>query len=591
MDEARLRTLVETGRSLVAERDLERLLDQIVEAAREVTGARYAALGVLDESREALGRFHAAGVGEDVYARIGELPQGRGILGVLVKDPRPLRLADLSEHPDSFGFPPGHPEMTSFLGVPILVRGEPWGNLYVTEKAAGEFDAEDEEAAVVLSDWAAIAVENARLFHGLEARGDELEKALRRAEAMNELAREVAGELEIERVLALVAERAKTLVPARAAVVLLREAGELVVVAESGTPDRGAVGARLPIEGTDAGRALRGTEPERSNGAVPSPLEALFDASAALMAPLRFRGRPVGLLLLLNPTGEHVGFSAEDGDLLFSFAVSAAAAVVTAQNVNARELRRSVESAEEERRRWARELHDQTLQDFGALRFLLAAPGRRGGEILQQAVDAALTEIDRGIESLQTLIADLRPAALDQLGLGPALLGLADRTRRISGIEVQLEVDIPGPRPDEEGRLPAELEEAAYRLIQEALTNAVKHSGARTAWVRVRARDEEVEVSVRDDGRGFEPAAVERGFGLVGMRERAALVGGEVRVSSTPGACTAVPATDPVARWRGDDARRLPVSGPPPAGRLELLSLPSASRRRTLRVALRRGAA
>jgi GAF domain-containing protein len=146
LDEARLRELIDVGRSLVAELDPEAVFSQVLEVACELTGARYAALGVLDEDRHELERFITHGIGEDAKRAIGNLPRGRGVLGLLIEQPRPLRLSEVGRHPRSYGFPPGHPPMSSFLGVPVMIRGEAWGNLYLTEKAGGEFDEADEQS-------------------------------------------------------------------------------------------------------------------------------------------------------------------------------------------------------------------------------------------------------------------------------------------------------------------------------------------------------------------------------------------------------------------------------------------------------------
>src|SRR5207302_9302745 len=163
LDENRLRRLIDAGRSVMAERELEGVFQRLLDLARELTGARYAAIGILDEARQSLADFITAGIEPRAHGLIGDLPRGRGVLGLLISNPRPLRMADVGAHTRSYGFPPGHPAMTSFLGVPILIRGEAWGNLYLTDKAGGEFDDADEEAAIVLASWAAIAVENARL--------------------------------------------------------------------------------------------------------------------------------------------------------------------------------------------------------------------------------------------------------------------------------------------------------------------------------------------------------------------------------------------------------------------------------------------
>jgi len=171
LDEPRLRQLIEVGPWLLSQLDLETVLDRLLQTARDVTGARYAALGVLDTEREHLERFLTRGLSELQESAIGPRPRGRGILGLLTAEPTPLRLADLSAHPSSFGFPANHPPMKSFLGVPIVIAGSPWGNLYLTDKEGGsEFDETDQQAATVLAAWAAIAIEHARALADAEQR-------------------------------------------------------------------------------------------------------------------------------------------------------------------------------------------------------------------------------------------------------------------------------------------------------------------------------------------------------------------------------------------------------------------------------------
>jgi signal transduction histidine kinase len=386
LDQHRLRRLIAVGRSLVSRLDLDDVLDLVLDAARELTGARYAALGILDKPKRGLERFVTLGVDPETRTAIGDPPRGLGVLGELIRDAKPLRLSDVSAHPISHGFPPGHPPMRTFLGVPILIRGEPWGNLYLTEKEGGaDFEEDDETAVVVLADWAAIAIENAR-------------------------------------------------------------------------------------------------------------------------------------------------------------------------SVQADRLRHSLEAAEQERKRWARELHDEILQALGGLRMLHSAALRAdaGRDELRGALEEAIGLIDSEIDSLSALIAELRPAALDEIGLAPALRTLAQRKSREGGLEIDVLVRL---RDGDRERLPHEIESTLYRLVQEALNNVAKHAAASRAEAVVEWSGDVVRLTVRDDGRGFDPAAANGGFGLTGMRERVMLAGGELKIDAAPGRGTTVSATIPLRPGGEPDQR------------------------------------
>jgi signal transduction histidine kinase len=202
-------------------------------------------------------------------------------------------------------------------------------------------------------------------------------------------------------------------------------------------------------------------------------------------------------------------------------------------------LRQSLAAAEEERRRWARELHDETLQALGGLRLALADARRRGPEHLPDAVDAAVAQLEQDIRNLRSLITELRPAALDDLGVRAAITSLAGRLEAGTGARVEAQVD-------DLGTLPPELEITVYRVVQEALTNAARHAGARTLEVRVRRDEGQVRLRVRDDGHGFDPQHPTPGFGLVGIRDRVALAGGRLELTSAPGAGTDLRAFLPV---------------------------------------------
>jgi two-component system, NarL family, sensor histidine kinase DevS len=502
LDEQALRRLLDAGRSLVSDLDVDGVLDRLLHAAVDVTGARYAALGILDSRRERLERFVTLGVDDAVRGEIGDLPRGRGVLGALITDPRPLRLDSVADDPRAYGFPPGHPPMETFLGVPVLIRGEAWGNLYLTEKAE-PFTQADEDAVAVLAAWAAVAIENARLFQDSERRREELAGAVHRLEATTAIALAVGGETDLARVLELIARHGLDLVRARGVAILLREEDGLVVAAEAGNLPSVRHGAHI-------------------DGGARGVRASLGLASAdGLLVPLVFRGRSLGMLAAFGPLP-----GGKDERLLRGFAASAATAVATARTVEEQRLRGALQAAEAERARWARELHDETLQGLGALRLLLVAT-RRSGDV--EHVGVAVQRLEEEIDGLRGLIRDLRPAALDELGLGPAIEGLAERAERRGVVHVGAEVHLPVER------LPFELEVAVYRVVQEALSNAVRHASARHVSIKLEVRERAIHADVDDDGDGFDPNAPADGFGLIGMRERIALLRGELEISSSAG--------------------------------------------------------
>ena len=567
------RNVLDVARSVLSDMDLESVLERVLEAARELTGARYAALGVLDESRGALERFITAGVDEETADRIGALPTGRGVLGELIRDdPAPLRLADVGAHPRSYGFPAGHPPMTSFLGVPVFIDGRLYGNLYLTDKRGAEqFGADDEEALVLLAQFAGLAIDHARRFTGSETQRAELQRTVDTLDASMHIARAVGGETDLDVVLELVAKRGRALVSARALVIEHRRGDELVVAAGAGDLPPGLIGRTVDLRDSVASTALRTVvaqrledEPNRMRFERHGLGRLGFRATAGLVLPLVFRGEAYGVLVVVDRLVDGPSFSADDLRLLESFASSAATAIATAHSVASQRRSQTLAAAEQERERWARELHDETLQNLAAVRLALASAQRIGDPA---AIPAAIEQLDADIASLRALITDLRPAALDQLGPQAAIEALAERVRR-TGLQVDVHIDFAYERERASSRLLAELETAAYRITQEALTNAQKHGHARSAVVRVTEDDANVHVSVRDDGEGFDPAVAPSGFGLLGMRERAELLGGALAVDSTLGECTTVTATLPVRRRSHDSlgAAGQPHTGAAPPG-------------------------
>jgi signal transduction histidine kinase len=541
LDEQRLRRLIDVGRGLLSQLDPEAVLDQVLETARELTGARYAALGVLDRDRRELERFITQGIDAETHRAIGDLPRGRGILGVLIDSPEPLRIPIVGDHPKSYGFPPGHPPMSSFLGVPVLVRGQVWGNLYLTEKEGGaQFDAVDEESVMILAAWTAIAIENARLYEAVAARRDELEQSARRLEASRTIAVALGAEMELENVLELIAKRGRALVEARSLVILLREGDDLVIAASAGVTAR-AIGGRVPIAESTTGAVLESRTVQRIDDVHElriSPAQlGVADARTALIAPLIYRGRGLGVLAAFDRGADADGFTEDDEVTLRAFAASGATAVALAQSVQHERLRHSMNAAEAERRRWARELHDETLQGLGGLRVILSSALRRIEEgdvadLLREGVG----QVEREIENLRAIITELRPAALDELGLAPAIDALVARMSTVEGltIDTSLDVDVDGGAE----RLDEEIETTVYRLVQEALTNVAKHAGAEHARVYVSTAGGRLEIEVADDGAGFDAESSTAGFGLAGMRERVELSGGEIAVTPSSSGTT-----------------------------------------------------
>ncbi len=490
LDEHRLRRLIDVGRGLVAQLDLEAVLSEVVEVGGELTGARHAALGILDE-----------------------------------------------DGPERERFIHGHLSAESSLGVPIVVRGEVYGNLYLSEKeGGGDFDTADEEAATILAEWAAVAIFNIRLYGQSEEERGALVRAVHGLEATTEIARAVGGETDRLRVLETIAKRARTLVGARSLLVLLHDGSSSEVVAAAGECGAAPVGRQVAVEATSATEALAAA---RDIG---------IDATAALLAPLDFRGSTLGVIVALDRLEEGPHFYPEDERLLAAAATSAAAAVATVQSVTEERLRQNLMAAERERARWARELHDTVLQGMGARRLLLTSVLKSGDpEGLKSAVEEGLRDVGRDIDELRRLITELRPATLDQLGLVAALEDLVERIRHSAGVDLETDLRI------DAASLDPELETVVYRLVQEALTNIAKHASATNAELRIRGGEGRLDVLVADDGRGFDPTLEYSGFGLTGMRERVELAGGELQIDSEPGAGTRVMASLPLVSTAGDD--------------------------------------
>jgi len=537
----RLRLLVDAGISLSSEHSLDAVLQRIVEIAAQLTGARYAALGVVDAEGKRLERFHTVGIDDETRAAIEHIPAGRGILGAVIREARPVRLAEVTDDPRSVGFPPHHPVMRSFLGVPILLRGTAYGSLYLADKDDGsEFTEEDEDLTQLLAGQAAVAVENARL-HESSARW------LHQLESLNEIGNALGTQIELGPLLDIVAARLRELIRARLVLIALPDSpGALRVAAARGEQANAILGTRFELGGSKVGHVLERRRSELVHEIADDP-EVDHDAtrrigvSTALYVPLVVDGQAIGVIAAHDRLGSDPRFGEEDLRLGESLAKRAANAVALSERVSRDAMRRVVAAQELERARLARELHDETGQALTSILLGLktleqAVETREGREqvaSVRQLVVSTLADVRR-------LAVELRPTALDDFGLEPALERLVDKHRQDGAIAVDLEVRLG------ESRLPADVETTMYRIVQEALTNIAKHAEATRVSVLVTRKEHAAVVVVEDDGAGFDTSSASPGLGLAGMRERVALVGGRLRVESSASSGTTIAAEIPV---------------------------------------------
>ena len=539
----RLRELVQAGIALSSELSLESLLQRLIESAARLTGARYAALGVIDRSGQRLERFLTYGVDAETHQLIGELPHGRGILGVLIRDAQPLRLHELADDPRSVGFPPGHPEMHTFLGVPILLRGVAYGNLYLTEKeGGGDFTDEDEDLLRLLAAQAAVAIENARLYESAT-------RWLRQLESLTEVGNALAEEFDLPRLLALVATRLRELLDARLVLILQPEGDVLRVRAADGEGAAEAGAVEFPLHDSKGGRVLERRRSERVDSLLDDPEVSVevarqLGGRSALYVPLLHRDSALGLLAAFDKEGADPRFTSDDLRVAETLASRAATAIDLSQRVSREAVRRVVEAQELERKRLARELHDETGQALTSILLGLRSLEEADAERVREAIAEMRELVVSTLQDVRRLAIELRPKALDDFGLVPALDRLIETFRAQTGIAVDLESRL------RRERLPAEAETALYRIVQEALTNVVKHARARNVSVLLTQKGASVVAVIEDDGEGFDPAEVVEtatgGLGLVGMRERIALVGGRLGIESSHGAGTTLVVEVPV---------------------------------------------
>ena len=534
-----MRALIEAGIALSSELSLDAVLQKLVETASSLTQAKYAALGVLDPTGSRLERFLTTGIDPETHAAIGDLPTGRGILGVLIRDASPLRLHDLSEDPRSVGFPPGHPPMRSFLGVPVALRGIAYGNLYLTEKESGDFTVEDEDTVTLLASQAAVAIENARLYESATRWSTQLE-------SLNDVAAALVSELELGPLLEIVAGRLRALIAADSVTIALPYGDGLRIEAAAGPEAESVHGVSIPARSKTM-RVLERKRSERLDSVLDDPeidqeTARRLKMRTALYVPLVLRGEAIGVITAQDKQGADPRFTAEDVRLAEVFAQRASVAVDLSRRVASDALRRVVAAQEQERRHLARELHDETGQALTSILLGLRTVEEAGGETEMRAAVAEVRDLVRStLQDVRQLAVELRPKALDDFGLAAALERLTESFAEQTGIAVGFESTLPAER------LAPEIETALYRIVQECLTNIVKHARAGSVSIVLGRKPDAVTAIVEDDGVGFDPAKTrDDGLGLIGMRERVALVGGRLTIESRPGAGTTFVAEVPV---------------------------------------------
>lgn len=545
--------LLAAATSILAGTDLESTVGAALAAACRLTGAAYAAVGIVDPATGQFGRYLTLGLDDATVRAIGEPPMGRGVLGLLLRERDAINVSRIGSHPESYGFPVNHPIMTSFLGIGLRIEDRVWGSFCVTDKADGaEFTAADEQVVRRLGDLVVHAADSHLRTEAAQRRARELERDRAAYAASIDLARSLAGEPDLDRILELVVKRGRVLTGARGALLALPIGGTMVVTAVAGTLADGVVGEPLPL-GAEAVATIEAGAPVlpmRRNGL--GRLADWLEAASVLVVPLLIRRQPVGLLVCVDHTAPEQQFGEREVALAEAFGISAAVAIVTARTAQEQALQRAIAASERERAHWARELHDQTLQELAAIKLLVNRAQRASDDAARaQLLAQAAGQIDGATIDLRRLVSELRPAMLDLDGLGSAIDVLASRVAALGGIDVVVNCALgPGPHAGAE-RLPAQIEGVVYRIAQEALHNVAHHSEAGRAEVTVECVEGRLTLRVSDDGNGFDPAQRGSGFGLIGMRERAELVGGDLRVESQPGGGTVVTLVLPVEQGKG----------------------------------------
>ena len=504
--QGRLRGLLRASQMVTRDLTLPAVLRRIVEAAQDLVGARYAALGVISPAG-GLAEFVHSGMPEDAVARIGHLPEGKGLLGALIEDPRPIRLRRIASDQRSAGFPPGHPPMSSFLGVPIRIRDEVFGNLYLAESTKGEFSAEDEELTLALAATAAVAIENARLYESATSRGEWLQAIAAITRGVLSAEPEDAGDS-----LELVARTSLRIAGADLVTVVLPGGpDELLIEVAVGSGADGLAGTRLPMSGSLSGQVFStGTPLRQSVGDAGSTSRPDLDLGPVLAVPLHGSRRMHGVLWAARRRGRSA-FGAEEVEMAAGFANQAALAIELAE---ARaEQQRAVML--DERERIAADLHDHVIQRlFAAGLSLQSTAGTlRAGEAADRIL-ATVDDLDATIRQIRTSIFQLQQLPQTRApGLRARLLDVATDLTPVLGFEPAVRFS---GVIDEVGH---DIGEDVLAVVRESLSNVARHARAASAEVDVAATANRLTVDIRDDGIGL--GSTDRRSGLDNLRRRA----------------------------------------------------------------------
>ncbi len=537
---AQLEALNEASIAITAELGLDRVLQRIIDLARDMAGARYGALGV-PGAQGGLEQFVVSGMTEEEARRIEHQPRGLGLIGLLLREPYPIRIRDITADPRSAGFPPHHPVMHSLLGVPISSRGRLVGNLYLTDKIdAPEFSQDDERLITMLATHAAIAIDNARLMQETVERGRQLARRNRELEALNAIAATSAQSLDLDSLLRDTLDKVLAVMEVDAGEVFLREevSGDMLLAVHRGLFPEAFYSLNRFERGTGFPGIVAATGELLVSGALhrdtrfvrEEVVRAGFRSLACI--PLAVKNQVIGVVTLALRQPE--GFAESNLELLTAIGRQIGVAVENARLY--REVRRL--AVVEERARIGMELHDGIIQSIYAVGLTLEYASLMLDEqpqVTRERLGQAIDGLNDVIRDIRSYILDMRPQRFEGKDLATGLLELVRAFRANTFINVDLAID-----RQVSAQVEPDLAIGLFHIAQEGLANVARHARARNVRLALNREDDTLLLDLKDDGRGFDPSTVSRymGHGMRNMEERARLLNGEWRLNSAPGAGT-----------------------------------------------------